>query len=89
MTDRQVKRSRKDLGGDITALCNPGEFWSPRSKDHVISDIESRAHTYTVIWPAGTGKPTPVRVVNGPKGKYLRSDRDDTTKNNLDELPDC
>lgn len=87
MTDRQVTRSRKNAGGDITALCNNGDSWSPRSKAHVISDIESRAHTYTVTWPNGTR--TPVKVVDDPKGKYLRTDRDGTKKNNLDELPDC
>ena len=30
-----------------------------------------------------------IHVVNGPRGKYLRTDRDSTVKNNLDDLPDC
>jgi len=30
MADRQVTQSRKDSDGDILALCNPGEYWSPR-----------------------------------------------------------
>lgn len=34
-------------------------------------------------------KRTPIRVVNGPTGKYLRTDKDSTSKNNLDDLPDC
>ena len=50
------------------------------------SDIESRAHTYHVPWTDGR---TEIRVVNGAKGKYLRTDRDNTTRNNLDDLPDC
>jgi len=49
-----------------------------------IRDIESRAHTYFVQWPE---KRTEVRVVQGATGKYLRTDRDSTTRNNLDDLP--
>lgn len=86
MADRRVTRTRKDKDGDITALCNPGEYWSPRTKADVIRDIEGRLHTYYVQWPE---QRTEIRVVNGPTGKYLRTDRDNTTKNNLDDLPDC
>jgi hypothetical protein len=87
MADRQVSRTGKDRDGDITALCNSGAFWSPRKKWDAIHDIESRTHRYFVRWPEG--KDTDIRVVNGPTGKYLRTDRDTTPKNNLDELPDC
>lgn len=86
MADRRVTHTRKDKDGDITALCKPGEFWSPRSNADAIRDIEGNAHTYYVQWPE---KRTEIRVVNGPTGKYLRTDRDNTTKNNLDDLPDC
>jgi len=86
MADRRVTHTRKDKDGDITALCKPGEFWSPRSKADAIRDIEGNIHTYHVQWPE---KRTEIRVVNGPTGKYLRTDRDNTTKNNLDDLPDC
>lgn len=86
MADRRVTRTRKDNDGDITALCNPGEVWSPRSKADAIRDIESKVHSYHVQWPE---KRTEIRVVNGPTGKYLRTDRDNTTRNNLDDLPDC
>ena len=82
MADRYVTRTGKDVDGDITKLCNPGKFWSPRSKQDAISDIESRNHTYYVRWTSGRTK---IQVVNG----YLRTDRDGTSKNNLDELPDC
>lgn len=87
VTERFVTRSRKDRDGDITAICNPGSYWSPRAKNDAIRDIESKTYAYFVTWP--DGKKTPIRVVNGPKGKYLRTDRDDTTRNNLDDLPDC
>ena len=87
MADRQVSQTRKDRYGDILALCYPGKDWSPRQNPDAIRDIESHLHTYYVIWPEG--KRTEVRVVNGPAGKYLRTDRDNTERNNLDDLPDC
>ena len=86
MADRPVRKTRKDRDGDILALCNDGDFWSPRQKADVIFDIESGQHTYHVPWTSGR---TEVRVVNGQYGKYLRTDRDNTEKNNLDDLPDC
>lgn len=87
MADRQVTATRKDNDGDILALCNAGQSWSPRAKADAIRDIESGTHTYFVQW-SDVGR-TEIRVVNGPTGKYLRTDRDNTTSNNLDDLPDC
>jgi len=86
MSDRAVKNTGKDRNADITRLCSPGQSWSPRSKADVIRDIENRIHTYYVPWQSGR---TEIRVVNGANGKYLRTDRDNTSKNNLNDLPDC
>jgi len=86
MADRAVRQSGKNAEGDITGLCDSGASWSPRKSKDAISDIENGLHTYHVPWQSGR---TEVRVVHGPKGKYLRTDRDNTTKNNLDDLPDC
>lgn len=86
MGDRRVTHTGKDRYGDILSLCNPGEWWSPRSKADAIRDIEDRVNTYYVQWPE---KRTEIRVVDGATGKYLRTDRDATTRNNLDDLPDC
>lgn len=83
---RKVIRTGKDRDGDITRLCNSGQTWSPRQKQDAIRDIESGVASYFVQWPE---KATEVRVVDGPSGKYLRTDRDSTTRNNLDDLPDC
>ena len=55
-------------------------------KADAITDIENGSYRYVVVWPE---KKTEIRVVNGPSGKYLRTDRDDTTRNNLADLPDC
>ncbi len=86
MADRAVRQTRKDKDGDILALCEHGESWSPRLKADAIRDIETGIHTYHVPWKSGK---TPIRVVNGSTGKYLRTDRDETSRNNLDDLPDC
>lgn len=86
MADRAIRRTGKDSDGDITSLCNSGDYWSPRLKNDAIYDIKTGAHTYYVPWKSGR---TEIRVVNGQNGKYLRTDHDQTEKNNLDELPDC
>lgn len=86
VADRRVTRTGKDRDGDITSLCNPAEAWSPRSKQGAISDIESGTHRYYV---REEGDGAWVYVVNGPFGKYLRTTADASSKNNLDNLPDC
>lgn len=86
MADRAVRKTGKDRYGNITSLCNDGDYWSPRLSADAIRDIESGLHTYYVPWTSGR---TEIRVVNGPGGKYLRTDRDGTSKNNLDDLPNC
>jgi hypothetical protein len=86
VADRAVRKTGKDRDGDITSLCDDGASWSPRGKWDAINDIETRAHAYYVPWNSGR---TEIRVVNGANGKYLRTDSDGTTKNNLDDLPDC
>ncbi len=48
MIEREVTRTRKDKDGDITALCNPGNYWSPKSKSDAIQDIESGNYNYYV-----------------------------------------
>lgn len=87
MATRIVTQTKKDRDGDIIALCNPEDWWSPRSKSDAIRDIENNIHSYYASW--NDGQRTPIRVVNGPTGKYLRTDRDNTSRNNLDDLPDC
>jgi hypothetical protein len=87
MAKRYVRQTGKDKDGDITRLCNSGQFWSPRSKADAIQDIESGTHEYWVNW--ASYPETKIRVVTGTQGKYLRTDRDQTSRNNLDDLPDC
>lgn len=86
MADRAVRQTKKDTDGDILALCDSGSSWSSRYKADAIRDIEAGLHSYFVPWQSGR---TEIRVVNGATGKYLRTDQDSTSKNNLDDLPDC
>lgn len=87
MAKRYVNKSGKDKDGDITKLCNSAANWSPRQKADAIRDIENSTHTYWVSWT--DGQETEIKVVNGATGKYLRTLRDGSTRNNLDDLPDC
>ena len=86
MADRQVTQSKKDEDGDILALCNPDQVWSPKSKRDAIHDIVNRVHSYYVRDFSGRVN---IIVVNGTTGKFLRTEKDTTKGNNLDELPDC
>ena len=87
MAVRQVTATSKDGKGDIIFICNKNEFWFSRSKSEAIKDIESGLHSYYVNVEDNMVR---VVVVNDPKkGKYLRTDPDKTSKNNLNTLPDC
>jgi len=87
MADRAVRQARHDSDGDVTAIGDQGSAWSPRLKDDAINDIESGLHRYYVPWK--NDPHTWIRVVDGPTEKYLRTDRDNTARNNLDDLPEC
>ncbi len=86
MADRKVTASGKDKDGDITKLCNGGD-WGSRAKADAIRDIEGNAHSY-YVQQAGTNR-VEVRVVNEGGSKYLRTTADKSSNNNLDNLPDC
>lgn len=87
MARREVSGTGKGNGGEIRSPCKRGEHWSPRGAQGAIQDIETRQHAYYVSWP--NGPTTDVHVVNGPTGKYLRTDRDNSARNNLLDLPNC
>lgn len=85
MTDqRPVTGVRTDPLGNIVALCNPTEGWSPRSTTRIIRDIESGVHLYYV--PASSGQ-LRVRVVSAGCEKRLWAASEDTVCNNLHDLP--
>lgn len=84
---RQVKATRKDNNGNITHLCNAGQWWSPISSAEVIRHIESGLYRYYV--QIGVYQEVDIHVVGSGNSKYLRTDPDSTATNNLDELPNC
>lgn len=86
MADRRVRQTGKDDEGDITQLCNDTAAWSPRRRDDAIRDIETSAHTYYV---EEAGYRSEISVATRSGRKYLRTYADATSKNNLDNLPDC
>lgn len=83
MARRDVYKTGKDQDGDITSLCNDGASWSPRSKVGAIVDIGSNTHSY---WSNGRTRII-VRERNGKK--FLTTQANATTADNLDNLPDC
>jgi len=86
MIERQITNTKKDSSGNIVSFCNPGEWWSPRSANEILYDIEEAMYLYFVIID---GQKVEIKVITELTRKYLRTDPDKTTKNNLDDLPDC
>jgi len=83
MAHRLVTATGKDSDGDVTKLCGS---WGMVSKAQAIQDIENGDHTYYVE----TGYPRAhIRVVHGTIGRYLRTDADRSSANNLENLPYC
>ena len=80
----RVTATGKASDGDITRLCGRG--WST-SKATAIADIETGTFSYYV--QDGNGRTADVHVVNGPTGKYLRTDPNSSCSDNLSSLPDC
>jgi hypothetical protein len=84
--ERRVRKTGKDRNGVITSLCHDGEGWSPRSKADAINDIETSTYAYYVEEQTPR---TYVQVVNRQGSKHLQTTADRSSKNNLDNLPDC
>ena len=84
MSERRVTSTGKDSDGDITRLCG---IWGSAMKAQAISEIEGLVHNYYV--QDYLGRRADVLVVNGPTGKYLRTDPNSNCSDNLDNLPDC
>ncbi|HUA06516.1 MAG TPA: DUF3892 domain-containing protein, partial [Solirubrobacteraceae bacterium] len=84
MTERRVTEVMRDSRGRTLALCHPDEPWSPRRASDAIRDVQFGLHSYVAV---GGATAADIRVVEGARGAYLRSDSDDTPANNLDELP--
>ena len=84
MAYRRTTQTGKDRYGDITALCG---LWGRVRKAEAIRDIELKRHNYYV--QDRFGRQAGVHVVSGPTGKYLRTDPNAASSDNLDSLPNC
>lgn len=84
MANRRVTKTGKDRDGDITRLCGT---WGTAAKHQAISHIENHTHRYYV--QDNLGRRADVHVVAGPTGKYLRTDPNSNSSDNLDNLPNC
>jgi hypothetical protein len=74
MTDRLVTENRKSFNGNIIALYNPDESWSPRFKHDAIRDIESNIHSYFMV-VNGQQKNIKVVLINGSKQLVYDSEK--------------
>ena len=87
MTSRKVIATGKDTDGDILSLCNRPELWSPRIKASAINDIENGTYRYFVR--DSLGVEADGKVGYRTSGKYLYTVPDNSSENNLDNLPNC
>ena len=85
LADRFVRGVQRDDRGAIVALCDDSALWSPRLTRDVIADIESGAYRYVAVWTDGM---TTIHVAGDENGKYLRTDKETSGRNNLLDLPD-
>lgn len=87
MADRRVTHAHRDAAGDILAVCwagSGGLMYSTRAD--VIADIESGTNRYFVEEEA----PSVYVLVKSQNGvKYITTEADETSKNNLDNLREC
>ena len=84
MADRRVSGTGKDNYGDITSLCGS---WGNVTKSTAIIEMENVWQAYYV--QDMNGRSADVHVVNGPTGKYLRTDPNSSCLDNLSTLPNC
>lgn len=86
MIKREVIRSRKSGEKDITALGNPFEFWHPKLKNEIISEIETGLYYYFI---KTNNSEIEIKINQGENGKFLTTDSWKNIRNYLLELPDC
>ncbi len=83
MADRRVKKTGKDSDGDITSLCGD---WGKTLKADAIRQIDNSTYNYYV---EESGYKSAVHTYTENGKKHLKTYADGTSKNNLDNLPNC
>jgi hypothetical protein len=79
--DRKITATKRDRKGNIVALCNAGQRWSPRKTQDVLRDIRAGRKSYYV---QELRERVYVRALAGGK---LETTADVTNRNSLDQLP--
>jgi hypothetical protein len=79
--DRKVTSTKKDRKGNIVALCNAGQRWSPRRAQDVLEDIRAGRKSYYVQELANR---VYVRALSGDR---LETTSDVNSQNSLGRLP--
>jgi hypothetical protein len=79
--DRKVTATKKDRKGNIVALCNTGQRWSPRRTQDVLKDIRAGRKSYYVQELANR---VYVRALSGDR---LETTSDVNSRNSLEKLP--
>lgn len=85
MTDRRVTMVQRNEDGEIAALCNPDEEWSPVNRDTVIRHLKTGLFDY---YTAEADYITYVRVVEEGDAPDLQTTPDPNSSNNLENLPE-
>lgn len=87
MENREVTKVIINQHGDVVALCNDAELWSPKLRSIAIPEIELSINQYYVMH---NGEKVDIQVtVNSDNKKMLITNPDMTSKNILLDLPDC
>lgn len=87
MENREVTKTIKNQYGEVVALCNDAELWSPKLRSIAIPEIELNINRYYV--KNGDGE-VEVQVKNGDGiKKVLITDPSNSDFDLLQNLPDC
>ena len=85
MADREVTAVRRDPAGRTTGLANPDSSWWLVGATEAAGQIDAGLHRYYTRQGASRAW---IHVVHAEgRGPYLRTARDQTTRDNLDDLP--
>jgi len=84
--NREVTKTIKNQYGDVVALCNDAELWSPKLKSIAVPEIELKVHRYFVKYK--NLEVDIVVLIDGNHGKYISTKPSVINKNLLLELPD-
>ena len=87
MENREVTKTIKNQYGEVVALCNDAELWSPKLRSIAIPEIELSINRYFV---KSDGEEIEVQVKNGEGiKKTLVTDSTGSDTDLLQNLPDC